>query len=169
MHTEHAVAAQEQSLQDGRSERFSALYERQHRSILRYAWRRVGPDRAEDIAHETFAVAWRRLDDMPSAGELPWLYQVAGNVIRNSARVTHRDSAILAALPSCASSTSAPASTPDHAEAVTARQVALATRASLSEGDRELLALIAWEGPAASADARSVCLTSLRRSWTCHE
>jgi RNA polymerase sigma-70 factor, ECF subfamily len=121
-----------------RSGRFIALYERHYAAVLRYAWRRTGPDDAEDVAHETFAVAWRLLDQIPVSGELPWLYKVAGNLIRNNGRKTQRNSLALASL--------APAPEPDHADAVGARQAALAAMESLSERDRELLRLVAWEG-----------------------
>lgn len=121
-----------------RPDRFNALYEVHYRKVLRYAWRRVGADEAEDIVHETFTVVWRRLDEVPNSEELPWLYKIAHNLIRNSARKVHRDSMILTRI--------TPSPEPDHAEAVNARQIAIAALDSLSDSDREPLRLVAWEG-----------------------
>jgi RNA polymerase sigma factor (sigma-70 family) len=121
-----------------RSGRFIDLYERHYAAVLRYAWRRTGADDAEDVAHEAFAVAWRLLDQIPVSGELPWLYKVAGNLIRNNRRKVQRDSLALADL--------VPVPEPDHADAVDARQAALAAMESLGERDQELLRLVAWEG-----------------------
>lgn len=50
--------------------RFSAVYQRYHGNVFRYAWRRVGRDQAEDIASETFAVLWARLEH--EYGSQPW-------------------------------------------------------------------------------------------------
>ncbi|WP_433184277.1 RNA polymerase sigma factor [Actinoallomurus sp. CA-150999] len=117
--------------------RFMALYERCYGSIVRYAWRRVGPDQAEDIASETFIVAWRRIADVPRGRELPWLYSVARKVIANRARREQRDRELSDAL------SVEPES--DHAETVTSRQTAITVLRSLSEKDRELARLAAWE------------------------
>jgi RNA polymerase sigma-70 factor (ECF subfamily) len=114
------------------------LYEHHHGSVLRYAWRRVGANEAQDIVHETFTVAWRRLDEVPVSAELPWLYKIAYNVIRNSMRKARNDSVAFARL--------APSAEPDHAEAVHDRQAAIAAVRSLSASERELLQLVAWEG-----------------------
>ena len=70
-------------------ERFVTLYERHASLVLAYARRRIGADDAEDVLAETFLVAWRRRDDVPDDA-LPWLYAVAGNVLRNRARSARR-------------------------------------------------------------------------------
>jgi RNA polymerase sigma factor (sigma-70 family) len=115
-----------------------ALYERCYGSIVRYAWRRVGPDQAEDIASETFIVAWRRIADIPLDRELPWLYSVARNLIANRARREQRDRELSDALSVELES--------DHAETVASRQIAIAVLRGLSQKDRELARLAAWEG-----------------------
>jgi RNA polymerase sigma-70 factor, ECF subfamily len=68
-----------QSARDDR-ERFSVLYEAHYGSVRAFAARRVGNDLADEVAAETFLVAWRRLEAIP-AEQLPWLYGVARNVI----------------------------------------------------------------------------------------
>ena len=35
---------------------------------------------------EVFLTAWRRIDQIPSGSELPWLYGVAHNVVANQQR-----------------------------------------------------------------------------------
>ena len=61
------------------------------------ARRRIGADEAEDVLAETFLVAWRRRDDVPDDA-LPWLYAVAGNVLRNRTRAQRRRAALSARL-----------------------------------------------------------------------
>ena len=43
-------------------ERFDALYRAHYAAVLRFARRRTDPASAEDVAAETFAIAWRRLE-----------------------------------------------------------------------------------------------------------
>jgi len=51
-----------------RTERFRKIYDSTHDDLWRYCLRRTAsPDIAEDVLGETFAVAWRRLDDVPPA------------------------------------------------------------------------------------------------------
>src|SRR3954452_13534625 len=74
----------------GEQERFIALYAAHAGAVLAYARRRVAPDEAEDVLAETFLVVWRRRDDVPADDALPWLYAVAGNVVRNRRRSERR-------------------------------------------------------------------------------
>jgi RNA polymerase sigma-70 factor, ECF subfamily len=122
---------------DERRARFADLYQHHHARVLRYAWRRVGPDRAEDLVSETFTIAWRRLADIPAGAELPWLLRTAHNLIRSSERAARRDAGPPAGYPAWA---------PDPAEAVGERQAAFAALARLSPADRHLVQLVAWEG-----------------------
>jgi RNA polymerase sigma-70 factor (ECF subfamily) len=66
--------------------RFSQMYGALYGRIYAYAQRRVGEEAADEVAAETFLVAWRRLDAIPSE-PLPWLYGVARNIVlRHHAR-----------------------------------------------------------------------------------
>ena len=78
-------------------ERFVSLYERHAALVLAYARRRIGAAEAEDVLAETFLVAWRRRDEVPDDA-LPWLYAVAGNVLRNRVRSERRRAALSARL-----------------------------------------------------------------------
>ena len=44
------------------------------------------PADAEDVAAETFTIAWRKLDAVPRGEPLPWLYAVARRVLANQRR-----------------------------------------------------------------------------------
>jgi DNA-directed RNA polymerase specialized sigma24 family protein len=66
-----------------REARFDECFRQHYAHVLAYALRRL-PDRsaAEDVAAETFLVAWRRLDDIPG-DPLPWLLGIARHVTRS--------------------------------------------------------------------------------------
>jgi DNA-directed RNA polymerase specialized sigma24 family protein len=67
--------------------RFEALFRDHHQAVLSYCRRRmVGAD-AEDLAADVFAVAWRRLDEVPHAdAEKAWLLGVAYRSIATRSR-----------------------------------------------------------------------------------
>lgn len=58
--------------------------------MLAYARLRVGADAAEDVVAETFAVAWRRWDQVPVDEPRAWLLAVARRVIANHHRTGRR-------------------------------------------------------------------------------
>lgn len=70
-------------------ELFALLFQRHSVGIGRYAARRLGPGPAEDIVAETFLAAFRHRDryDTTRHDARPWLYGIAGNLIRRH----HRD------------------------------------------------------------------------------
>jgi DNA-directed RNA polymerase specialized sigma24 family protein len=65
---------------DDPEQRFSELYGALYGRVRAYAARRVGADAADEVAAETFTIAWRRFEAIP-AEPLPWLYGVARNVV----------------------------------------------------------------------------------------
>ncbi len=71
---------------------YRRLYTANFPAILNYALRRVsGPDDAADLVAETFLVAWRRRDEMPSGHQARlWLFGVARRVLANHARGEQR-------------------------------------------------------------------------------
>lgn len=119
----------------GRSDRFAELYERSHDRVWAFAARRVGRELADDIAAETFLIAWRKFDQLP-ADPTAWLYGVAHKVVLRRLTVDARDAHIQSAL-----AFERPRAPGDHDD-VEVREA----WASLPERDREVLALIAWEG-----------------------
>jgi RNA polymerase sigma-70 factor (ECF subfamily) len=112
--------------------------------VLGYAIRRSA-DRgaAEDAVSETFLIAWRRLDDVPDE-PLPWLLGVTRKVIANQRRAAGRRAPDGPLIPLEA----VPDLDPGVAVAdLVADGQAFATAfAALSAGDRELLALVSWDG-----------------------
>jgi RNA polymerase sigma factor (sigma-70 family) len=119
-----------------REARFTRLYDAHKSAVRSYAWRR-GPDTADDVVAETFMIAWQRLDDVP-ADPLPWLIRVARNVRLNLRRGARRRRERDA---HCASDDVVPSFAGD----VEARAALRAALQRLSERDREILLLAAWE------------------------
>lgn len=122
--------------------RFRALFEATYPTVARYARHRglAGHD-AEDLLSATYEVAWRRLDVVPSGqGALPWLLTVAHNLIRNHRRRVVRDRALVERLP-------APEHVPPPREpgGLGWQEIRRALDA-LSDDDRELVLLVAWDG-----------------------
>lgn len=122
---------------------FADLYRATRADLLRYLIRRC-PDveEAADLLAETYLTAWRKLDAIP-AGEAAqlWLYGVARNLLLRSARRRRIAFALIERLASelQAAQPTPTADQPRHE----ALRLALA---ELSEQDREILTLNAWEG-----------------------
>jgi len=136
-----------------RREQFGALYEENYHLILGYALRRRG-DEAADVVAETFLVAWRRLEEIPTGTEARlWLYAVARHVVANHERSERRRERLFERVGAelAASVDAAPV-----ASVVSATAIAFGR---LRRDERELLALVAWEGLDAGEIA-SVCKCS---------
>ena len=133
---------------DERRARFRALYEENYERILGYALRRVPQSDALDVVAETFTVAWRRLAHVPDGDEARlWLYGTARRVLANHERGERRRARLNGRL--AAEHQTAEASDPS-------RGVAAAAFARLPSADREVLALVAWEGLDARELARVI-------------
>jgi len=131
-------------------ELMGVLYERHSRAVFRYLARRAGPGTAEDLLSEVFIAALdarTRVVAHHSSSALPWLYGIAMNVLRRHFR-------------SGPPGWTAAAEQGVDWDAVDARLDAQAQRGrlraalrALSEADRELLLLVAWEGLTAAEAA----------------
>jgi RNA polymerase sigma-70 factor (ECF subfamily) len=122
---------------DRPDQRFDELWQDHAPAVVRYARRHVLPDEVEGVVAETFVVAWRRLDEVPPYG-LPWLLGVARNISANTRRSRRRQEALSERIASDLDEPVWPEVGDD--DAVTA------ALHRLSDADRELLTLIAWEG-----------------------
>ncbi len=73
-------------------ERFALLYDRYFDDIHRYLAARLGRENADDLAAETFLIAFRRRKDFDaSRGALrPWLYGIATNLASQHRRTERR-------------------------------------------------------------------------------
>jgi RNA polymerase sigma-70 factor (ECF subfamily) len=111
-------------------EHFERIYE-QHADAVRAYVRRRAPDSVvDDVVADVFVVALRRIDDVPR-NALPWLYAVARKTLANERR-KRRD---------------VPLTFDVAYEPEPVGDAALASAfAGLSDGDREILRLVAWEG-----------------------
>jgi RNA polymerase sigma-70 factor (ECF subfamily) len=100
---------------------------------------------AYDAANEVFAIAWRRIEDVP-AGEAarPWLFVVARRVVFRRGRSARRFRRQVGRAVSSAGS-----GQPDPETVVVQRaelDLVLQAASHLSREDREVLNLAAWEG-----------------------
>jgi DNA-directed RNA polymerase specialized sigma24 family protein len=121
-------------------QRFEQIYAENREAVRAYVRRRAPEDVVDDVVSDTFLVCLRKLDRVP-AEPLPWLYAVARKTLANERRKRARlvqghevfggepgpvgDSALAAAFN------------------------------ALSERDRDVLRLVAWEGLSLS-DAATV-------------
>lgn len=122
--------------------RLEAVYRETYGQITAYAARRChSPQDAADVVAETFAIAWRRIGELPDGEEAAlWLYGVARKVLANHYRGEVRRQALSVELD--AEMADLYAASPDSG--VELKAIAQIFR-TLSEDDRELLSLVAWE------------------------
>jgi RNA polymerase sigma-70 factor (ECF subfamily) len=114
-------------------------------AVLAYALRRTSREDAADVVAETFLVAWRCLDDIDEPTALPWLYAVARRVLLSQQRATRRQQAIAQRVA---------AGLPEAPEPPFGSPRVLEALAALSEAEREVLMLAAWEELSSSEAAR---------------
>jgi RNA polymerase sigma-70 factor (ECF subfamily) len=130
------------------------MYDECRQRVWAYAVSRAGRQVADEVVSETFAIAWRRLDDVPEPA-LPWLLGVARNILRDNVRTEARRDALAAELRTWTESDAV-----DVAEQVTERMGVLRALAALPEDDREVLILVAWQGLSPKEGARVVGCSS---------
>jgi RNA polymerase sigma factor (sigma-70 family) len=108
--------------------------------VVRYCYRRVGDIQlSQELAQETFVVAWRRRRDMP-AEALPWLYGIARRVLADHWR-SSKSRPVTVPL-----AESIDLGGPDEAlEAVALAQDLRVAFMRISEADREVIRLVTWE------------------------
>jgi RNA polymerase sigma-70 factor (ECF subfamily) len=139
-------SAMRMGLRGSSAQRFEALYAAYHPQVFGYVLRRC--ERAEDAADaiaETFLVVWRRMDELPADDEIrPWLYGVARRVLSNQRRGAQRRSALADRLEEELATRPMPLEVA-HENADESDLQLLEALAVLSEEDREILMLKAWE------------------------
>lgn len=117
-------------------DRFEAMFRREAGVVLMFAVHRVGRAAADDIVADTFAVAWRKLDEVPSPARA-WLLVTARKIISNYLRSQRRH-------PTHQLRDSDSAWMDDLAEGVAARREVLDAIARLNRKSREAVILAAW-------------------------
>ena len=133
--------------------RFRVVFESTYSALARYARHRglSGAD-ADDLVAGTYEVAWRRLSAVPTGdGTLPWLFAVERNLLRNRWRKQVGERAAMERLgpPRDDRSEIAEISWQDIRRALD----------RLSEADRELILMVAWDGLAPAQAAVALGLT----------
>lgn len=133
------------------------LYETHYEHILAYCIRRIGHDRADDVAMEVFAVAWRRIEEIDLTTALPWLYGVARRTISNRWRSDRRADNLSARVRGMAQPR---VESPDVI--IAQREADQEVRNALGRlrpSDREILMLAAWEELSGPEMARVLGIT----------
>jgi RNA polymerase sigma-70 factor (ECF subfamily) len=124
---------------DTRQQQFERIAAEVAEPIRRYALRRTDPDTADDVLADTLLVVWRRLDEVPPDGHLPWCYAVAAKSLANLNRGARRQRNLVQRIVQLDPPTTAvDAIEPPDPEVHRAL-------ARLRADDRELLRLWAWE------------------------
>ena len=118
-------------------ETFTAHFDR----VLRYALLRTDRETAREVASQTFLIAWRRREGV-TGPVLPWLLAVARNVLAEQRRAASRRHRLMDRV---AHSSQRESAEPDPAEAVAERDAVVLAFLQLSESDREVLRLVAWD------------------------
>lgn len=121
-------------------QRFTALFDDHAVALRSYFRRRNAGHDTDDLTAEVYAIAWRKLDDIPGDAELPWLYRTAWNVLAN-----HRRKAVDMPIDDVAVIGDFDVAS-DPADLIVERDDLRLALAALSPRDREILRLVAWEG-----------------------
>ena len=125
-----------------REAQLQSLFEAHYPAVLAYAKRRtVDVMLAEETAAEVFVIAWRKLDRIPD-DPLPWLLATARRVLANARRGQRRRERLIDRLVAVRT----PRTAPDATHLVSERDEFSRAYARLNAVDREVLALVAWEG-----------------------
>jgi RNA polymerase sigma-70 factor (ECF subfamily) len=141
--------SEQASAEDG----FTAAFRDHYPAVLAFARRRIGDHFAEDVAADVFTIAWRRWTDAPPDVR-PWLFGIAKNVMSGAGRSERRRERL-----NMKASLQPPAEVPDLGDDVAAAVDLRVAWSELSEADREVIALVAWDG-LASAQAAEVLAIS---------
>lgn len=123
---------------------FDPIFKANYDAIYRYCLRRLGVSDAEDAAADVFAVAWRRLDEMPR-GEMgrAWLFGVAHRVVGNQHRGRRRRASLSRRLAAVGDPLARIDTVPVGDDELDKLMEAMS---SLTGTDQELLRLSSWDG-----------------------
>jgi RNA polymerase sigma-70 factor (ECF subfamily) len=130
---------QSMSSEGARRARFEAVVADIYDPLQRYLHRRARGDEASDVLADVLLTVWRRLDEMPDGGALPWSYGVARRTLANHRRSASRHLRLVSRL-----ETERPVFGDDPADSMEDPELTTAL-ASLPAADQEVLRLWAWE------------------------
>ena len=138
------AAVIEASLRD--PDAFAVLYDRYAPALYRYAYRRLGPDTAEDVVAGAFAAAFagRHRYDIAHQDARPWLFGILSKEIAGHRRREDARYRALARVPVTDTDESLADRVSATVTAGAARARLAGALAQLSTGDRSVLLLVAW-------------------------
>jgi len=129
--------------------RLTRLWVDHKAAVEAFVWRRTSED-VDDVVQQVFVTAWRRLDDVP-AEPRAWLLTVARNVLLNQQRAGRRRTALAVRVTSTIEvPTSNDAPIHDGLRAAWVK---------LTDDEREVLALTAWDELSAAEAAMVLGIT----------
>ncbi|HEX2314228.1 MAG TPA: RNA polymerase sigma factor [Thermomonospora sp.] len=145
----HALDAEDITGSLREPERFTAIYDRHFPAVYRYVAGRLGPQAADDLAAETFLIAFRKRQtfDARRGAVRPWLFGIATNLVAQHKRDETRRYRALAR--AGAEPTAGQGHEDRVVTLVTAQrmQPRLARAlAALSQGERDVVLLVALSG-----------------------
>ncbi|WP_101790801.1 RNA polymerase sigma factor [Nonomuraea indica] len=149
----------EQSWQD--PERFAAVFDRYYFQIHGFAAQRLGPSLADDVAAETFLVAFDRRGryDLSREDARPWLYGIVTNLIARHHRAEARRYRALSRTPPTQADDGHADQVAGRVDAQVQRVPLMAALAKIPRSHREVLLLIAWGGLSSEEAAEALGLT----------
>ncbi len=119
------------------------LFEAHHVALTAYCRRRIASHMVPDALSEVYLAAWRRISDLPTGKELPWLYGIARLVVQNHRRGVRRQFRLRSRLERLL-----PPQMADTETQVVRRaeeRIVLEALSTLRQTDQEILRLRAWE------------------------
>lgn len=124
------------------------LWDEHAQRIYRYCYRRTADrELAEDLTSVVFLEAWRCRNraELGADSELPWLYGIAANVVRNQWRKQRRYRAALARLPKPRDEADLAQDAVDHLADQEQMRLVVARLRVLPQIEQDVLTLCAWE------------------------
>jgi RNA polymerase sigma-70 factor (ECF subfamily) len=136
-------------------DRFSEIFDRHYSDIHGYASRRLGPSLADDVAAETFLIAFDRREryDLQQPSARPWLYGIASNLIARHHRAEMRQ---YRALARAGAVETVDEDVDGRIDAAAQRARLAAALLEIAERDREVLLLVAWAQLSCEEAARAL-------------
>jgi RNA polymerase sigma factor (sigma-70 family) len=128
-------------------ERFAEIFDRHAPAVHRYLSRRIGGSIADDLTAETFLVAFRQRGryDTGQPDARPWLFGIATNLLRHEQRAEVRQYRAFARTGVDPAGQHSEDDVVARVVAGTAQRRLAAVLADLSERERSVLLLVAWE------------------------
>lgn len=127
---------------------FGMLFDRYYDPLRRYIVRRLGPQVADDVAGETFLVAFRERSryDLARGEVRPWLFGIATHLIARHRRSEEARYRALARTPIETDNVEPHDRVVDSVTADAARPALAMALTALSQHDRHALLLVVWAG-----------------------